>query len=495
MKALPSVPAYALLLALASCEGCRDPAYVAELASTAGAVQRDFDTRLEQWQPARVGAAFAVGDGLRTGAGAIAELKLEPDGRLKVEAETIVRFSKAAPEHNRSGLLLVTGAVELELLETEYDIAGPGGRARLQPGSRARLQAGARGTHITVDVGRVQVERAGHLHDLGPGDSFDLQVGALTFEHAEPERSPVEPVQPEIAHENAPLQAEVERGFDVPPAYAELELPAGESATVHDPKPPTAVRVSFAGCQGGLALEVVRTRGDHVTRVRGIQSAIASLPTGQFRYRVYCAQPNGSFATRAAAEGRLTVLRDAATKKLPTAAPAVSVNADGRKYTVRYQNLPPVLTVRWPQAPKASAYHLELRAAGRPAVRERAVAPSVTLSSGRIEEGTYLFRFEADGMRSPEGTISVVFDDTARVAYLSEPHDHGFSAGESVRVAGAALRGARVEAEGTQLTMAGQSRFDTRISLSPERRALAVRVQHAATGVHYFVRHAAGSDE
>ena len=338
------------------------------------------------------------------------------------------------------------------------------------------------------------LDRDGQTRELHAGQSFELEVGAALVEREPP---PAAAPVPEAAPVPQPPAADTNQAqrFDVPPPSADFDLTAGESASVHDPSPPTRVRVAFAGCPQGFALEVTRSSGAHVTRVRGRDSAIAALPPGPLRYRVRCELANGQYAVQEAAAGRLQVIRDAATRKLPTLAPAVSVAADGRRYTVRYQNLPPVLAVRWPDAPAASAYTLELRSDTHPPLYERSKTPSIALPSGRIEEGLYRFRFEADGMRSPEGTLSVVFDNAARVAYLSEPRDRAFVAGNQVRLAGAALRGARVELDGKPVPVQAQGRFDTRVSVTAERGALALRVQHPSTGIHYFLRRAAAAAE
>jgi hypothetical protein len=480
-------------LALGACDACgRRDERVARLAQTNGKVQRDFATRTGRWQAATAGADFEVGDGLRTGGGARAELDLLPSGRLRVEAETVVRFARTPPGRKPEPRVeLEAGAIELEAVVAELEITSAQGRARITPGSRMRVRSAQSGLSFAVDVGRVLLEQDGRTRELRGGDSFVLDVGALSVEPAP------EPPPPPAALDAgaAPAAADVEAEYDTAPARADFELPAGESAIVHDPGPPTHVRIAHAGCAGATAVEVARTSGAHVTRVRGEGGGIVALPPGQFRYRVRCAPPGGAPSGRSAAEGRLQIVRDAATRKLKTAPPAVTVAADGRRYTVRYQNLLPQLALHWPGAPAASAYALTLRAGGKTLLRESVSQPQVTLASGRIEEGTYGFRFETGATHSPESTLSIVFDDTARVAYLSEPRDGAFAAGANVRVAGAALHGAQVKAEGRPLRVHGHGRFDGEVAAPADRGALAVRVQHAATGVHYFLRHAAAAAE
>jgi hypothetical protein len=484
------------VLALDACDSCADhDQRVARLAQTDGKVQRDFAARNGRWQSAAAGADFEVGDGLRTGKGARAELDLLPSGRLRVEAQTVVRFARTPPGKNAEPRVeLEAGAIELEAVVAELEITSAQGRARITPGSRMHVRSAQSGVTFAVDVGRVLLEQDGHTRELRGGDSFVLEVGALSVEPSNVAPPPVAVdagATPAAAEEAAAAPAE----FDTPPARADFELPAGESAIVHDPGPPTHVRIVHAGCDGGMAVEVARASGAHVTRVRGEGGGIVALPPGQFRYRVRCALPGAAPSGRPAADGRLQIVRDAATRKLKMAPPAVTVAADGRRYTVRYQNLLPQLALHWPGAPAASSYVLTLRAGGKALLRESAPSPQVILASGRIEEGTYGFRFEAGGTHSAESTLSIVFDDTARVAYLSEPRENAFAAGANVRVAGAALHGAQVRAEGRPLPVHGHGRFDGEVVAPADRSALAVRVQHAATGVHYFLRHAAEAAE
>jgi hypothetical protein len=482
-------------LAVASCHGCRERrALVAELASTAGSVQRDQAASIERWQQAGPGAAFEVGDGLRTGARSLAELTLLPSGNLRVQADTVVRFAKQPPGAGARGRVeLEAGAIELEATGADYEVSGPGGTARLVRGGRMHVRASDTAIRFEVGVGRVLLEEGGRTRELRAGDTFVLEVGAPSIET--PPAAAAAPAPVDAGVQASAPAADDDGSFDTPPARADFELPAGESANVHDPSPPTHVRVAYGGCPADVALEITRVNGSYLTRVRGRGGAIAAVPTGHFRYRIRCAHQSGAPATRVAAEGRLQILRDAATRRLPNAPPAASVAADGRRYTVRYQNVAPKLTLRWPDAPRASSYVLTLRSGTGSVLRERAAAPELTLSSGRIAEGTYTFRFEADGKRSPEGTLSVVFDNTARIAYLSEPREQGFPAGAKVRLAGAALRGARLDVDGKLLPILGQGRFDTHVSAPVDRNALAVRVQHAATGVHYFLRHSVSSGE
>ena len=55
--------------------------------------------------------------------------------------------------------------------------------------------------------------------------------------------------------------------------------------------------------------------------------------------------------SKVVARGTVRVERDAGTSQLPARAPTSLVDADGRGYTVYYQNQLPEVRVRWPNAP------------------------------------------------------------------------------------------------------------------------------------------------
>jgi hypothetical protein len=188
----------------------------------------------------------------------------------------------------------------------------------------------------------------------------------------------------------------------------------------------------------------------------------------------------------------LRIVRDSGGRSLPRTAPKVSLDADGRRYTVRYQNLLPELRLRWPNAPPAPSYTLELTATDGTIVREQAQTSELRLRSGRVREGEYRFVLRAGAARSPETTLRVTFDDTARTAQLTEPKDLAFSPNGTLRVAGAALAGSSVRVGGTPLPVSSDGRFAATATAPGAARVLAVRVQHPVAGVHYYVRRPSG---
>lgn len=476
----------ACALLAVSCDGC-GPDGVAELRAIVGPVQRDFAKEQGTWRGAPAGSVFNVGDGLRTGSGARAELRLLPEGRLRVEADTVVRFSDVAPATEggaRQGTFEVeTGSIELETGATELLVEAPAGLARVSRNSRVRvLRKGQDGVGLEVEVGRAQVEHGSEIISAGSGETLALAVGRIEVERERGEDAVVrEPAPgPDAGAPAVALETGVEASLD---GY-ELEVPAGETATVHDPHPPIAVGFNTPPCPKGAELELRDLRGGN-RRIRATGTPAARLPAGAYRYSVRCL---GDTSGSTRGNGLLRIVRDAGGRSLPRTAPKISLDADGRRYNLRYQNLLPELRLRWPLAPEAASYELELVAEDGSVVREQATKPEVRLRSGRVREGEYRFSLRAGAARSPETTLRVQFDDTARTAQLTEPRDLVFAPGSTVRVAGAALASSIVRVGNVPLPLGGDGRFAESVVAPAAGRALAVRVQHPIAGVHYYVR-------
>jgi hypothetical protein len=330
-------------------------------------------------------------------------------------------------------------------------------------------------------VGKVEVERDRERRAIGQGEVFDLHVGRPMIE-ASTERAPSDAAIATTVPEPTALR------FDPDPGRAELSIGAGESATLHHPEPPVRVRVSYAGCPGDLALESAHGTLDYgEQRVRGRGSAVLRLAQGQHRYRVLC-MDGDALAAEPAAEGVLRVRSDTGTHRLAGAAAQANVDADGRRYTVRYPNLPPALTLRWPNAPSAASYNLQLEPERGAPRTQLSARPTVRLPPGALGEGTHRFWFQAGAARSPLGQVRVEFDPTGRTASLSAPVDQSFAPGADTVVRGSVVAQASVTIEGVKVPVDDGGRFETHITAPIANDALAVRVQHPATGIHYYLR-------
>lgn len=478
------------------CDGCRDD-HLAELVVIHDAVDRDRAEAAGKWQRATEGDRFRVGDGVRTGPRGNATLKLLPEGELRVKSDTVVRF-QSAPPGRPERLQVEAGEIELESAGVEVEVQTSGGVARLTRGSRVAVRHGGGKVRFDVALGNVQVEREGGALAAAAGQSFSVDVGPLAIEAPVPAPVTPEPAPVPLQVTDAGLAAAEAivvdvGGLDASPARAHVAVPGGESAIVHDARAPTHVAIGLEGCAQGGVVEVARGGGAfRHFRAQGQGRAIVSLAAGSYRYRVRCLQ-HGRLEAGAEQQGRLQVLRDAAVRRLPRTPPSVEIDADGRRYTVRYQNLLPKLTLRWPGAPQAASYEIELRSEGGGSRREQVTQPRHVLRSGDLGEGEHQFRFTAsDGTRSPESVLRIAFDNTARTAYLSEPSENVARAGTLVHVAGAALRGSSVTAHGAELPLGDQGRFSADVTAPADADALAIRVHHPSTGVHYYLRHLVG---
>lgn len=484
-----------LPLWIAACAPCGTKACgtkeVAELRARVGVVERSTAGDVA-FVSAAVGARFGIGDGLRTGKAARAELALTPDGRLRVEADTLVRFADSPPGKTEGRLQVDTGAVEIETGAAELLVDAPGGgTAQLAKSSSVRVQRGKTGLALAVSVGRASIEHEGKQLEARPGETLTLEVGRAVIEPidvaaTEPPPSAEVAAVPTLAPEALPGDPPVIIETSIEPA--ELEVIGGESATVHDPRPPSIVGVVPVGCSGAAELDLRDSRGTP-RKIRSRQKVPgAKLAIGLYRYSLRCLDAGSKPVS-----GTLRIVRDSGARRLPQSAPKAVLDADGRRYTVRYQHLLPELRVRWAAAPEREGAILELRGTGGDLLREPVKNGEVLLRSGRVREGDYRFMFVHEGARSPETALRIELDDSARTAQLTEPKAGAFTAGGQVRVAGAALLRSTVRVGERTLPLSKSGRFSAEMPAPGVGRALAVRVQHPMAGVHYYLRRAASA--
>src|SRR5262249_641796 len=144
----------------------------------------------------------------------------------------------------------------------------------------------------------------------------------------------------------------------------------------------------------------------------GEGAVIFKLRAGTQRYRVRCADDPPTQQPRAS--GALALKRDAGTGPLPPRAPADTIDADGRLYTVLFQTRPPRLTLLWPDAPpKATELQLHIESAGGTRVM-RVAKPRFEAPSGLLAEGKHTWWYSvAGGKESPRTTVTIRFDNAA----------------------------------------------------------------------------------
>jgi hypothetical protein len=270
-----------------------------------------------------------------------------------------------------------------------------------------------------------------------------------------------------------------------------LTLQPGESVTVHDPAAPTDVRILVTRCAADAIWEFDAGDGRYdALRVHGTGELRAQVPLGTFRHRVRCVR-DGRLEAPTRSSGRLQVLRDAALRPLPLKPVSITADADGRRYTVSYQNRLPIITLRWPDAPKVANYTLKVWPERGAAFSVQAKQPNVTLRAEQLSEGLHRFEFQANAVRSEPGLLGVTFDYRARTAYLTSPVEGQRTSSPSgtVRFVGGTLLGSSVSVQEVMLKLDPQGRFAGEVPLPVDASSAAVRVVHPTTGIHYYIRH------
>jgi hypothetical protein len=204
-------------------------------------------------------------------------------------------------------------------------------------------------------------------------------------------------------------------------------------------------------------------------------------------YRVRCIT-NDQIEETPAAKGTIRVIPDRGMAPIPKRAPKNTVDADGRRYTVLYQNLLPQLTFRWRDPPTPDVV-LKI-SGGKQEVAIPAPQAQIVLESGRLPEGRYQYWFEAVGdarIRSPRTTLVIDFDNAAPTASLNQPPASGWTA-IPIPVAGVALEGWSVTVGGLPLSSDARLRFSGDVSPTGDEKAIAIRLVHPSRGVHYYLR-------
>ncbi|HEX3769969.1 MAG TPA: hypothetical protein VHV30_03855 [Polyangiaceae bacterium] len=277
-------------------------------------------------------------------------------------------------------------------------------------------------------------------------------------------------------------------------------MPAGETATVHSLRVPTPVQVRVdPSCGAGAYVEMSRagrflpvgladTAGDSA----GAHAVVLSLGEGSHPYRVRCAD---SPAGAPADVGAVRIVRDSGAQRVPRTPGKNQIPADGRHYSVLYQNLLPEITLTWPDAPAGEALTLKVRQKDH--VEEIPLTSATyAFASGKLGDGTYGFWFEAQRdprLRSLETSVRIGFDNAAPAAEIHEPED-GFTPQDGkVLVSGVAVEGVTVSVGDTLIPLDGQYRFKGDVPVPPGARSIAIRIAHPTRGVHYYLRSVGGS--
>jgi hypothetical protein len=511
--------ALALLAAAAGAVSCRrrhdGPVVVATLLDAQGVVEREAGAGGGGWGPASPGIGFVVGDAIRTGPRSGARLRLTGSGVIRLDENARLRFrSGSAGRRDTTDLGVELGTAEIEEDMAEVSIVTAAGAARVAPGGRMRVRADQKTASFEVLVGRATVVDGPRQIPIDAGQAVKIRIGGAVVERfsvkvggAVVERSsepaaaaadaavaapePAAP-PPAAAPAAAAAAAEPPTTTTTTTTRADITIPAGESAIVHDARPPVALRLRFDQlCPSGGVVEISRG-ARRPLRLTGAGAVVLRVRAGARRYRVRCADDARGAEPRAT--GLLKVRRDSGNVPLARRAPANVIDADGRRYTVLYQSRLPLLTLAWPVA-AASAGPFELHiqsAAGGDRVLSSPDARH-QLAAGTLAEGTYAWWYVTrDGKRSPKTTVTIRFDNTAPTAQFFHAASAGAPPGPGIAVDGVTLQGAKVSAAGKLLALDEHGRFRARLLPEDGDDAVAVRLEHPRSGVHYYVRRRSG---
>ena len=338
-------------------------------------------------------------------------------------------------------------------------VALPGGAVALSGtptgAAEARLDVGVRDTKITMLRGGARLTGA-------PGAELGMSRG-----------------------ESATLtRAGAIRVIETIPGYFDFRVAAGESLTIHDPRPPTAVQFQFDGkCPDGGIIEVDRDGRFRTAKVSaGKDFANVLVPGGGWSYRLRCTS-NGSEGS-AVASGRISAVRDDGRRPLPKNQGVNDIDADGRNYRISYQSAIPSVAVHV-RNPGAS-HKLHLASGGKEQTFESSTA-TITVPGARLHEGTYSYWVDRDGAKQDKvSSLTIDFDQTAPQVYIESPSNGQAWSGD-IDVRGAVLPGWSAAVEAIAIPVDNQRRFSAKVG-APGGNALAIRLSHPQRGVHYYLR-------
>lgn len=406
------------------------------------------------WKPLPAGAGpLPRGSAVRLGPGTTAKLV---SGGTTLELGSGARIKLGAD----LGLALEAGGVRA-VATTPATVALPGGAVALGGAAGAtaesRLEAGPRDTRVTMQRGGAKLTGA-------PGAELAVNRG-----------------------ETALLtRGGAIRVVEAIPSFFDFRVVAGESFTIHDPRPPTSVQLQFDGkCPDGGIIEVDRDARFRTAKVSGGHDfANVLLGGGAWSYRLRCTRNGGE--GNAVASGRIAVVRDDGRRPLPRAQGVNDIDADGRNYRISYQSAIPnvVVHLRNPGA----VHKLHLAAAGQEQTFDSST-PAITVPGAQLHEGTYTYWIDRDGVKQDKvSSLIIDFDQTAPQVYIESPNNGQPWPGD-IDVRGAVLPGWSAMVEAIAIPIDKQRRFAAKVG-APGGSALAIRLSHPLHGVHYYLRRA-----
>jgi hypothetical protein len=284
-----------------------------------------------------------------------------------------------------------------------------------------------------------------------------------------------------------------------PPGVAqrsELPLAFPGNTVINDSRPRGAFTVRIPAIKGCrlYAIEVKRGKRLLLDSVSTRPSFnLTDIGYGHFRWRAGCVR-QGQIDWSGGKRGQLGRRRDrSGTVVLPSTPPRSTLDSDGRNYTVLYQNLLPVITLKWTRAPQSEGYNLQVfdDLRGKRIYASNASRAQHTFQPGFFNEGTYYWIFHAGG-EGPERSskisrLRVGFNNVMPSIQITEPRP-GSPARARVRVRGIVTKGSAVTANGVLLGLDRTHRFDQEVPVGPGKMVV-FRVTTRRRGTQYYLRH------
>jgi hypothetical protein len=265
-----------------------------------------------------------------------------------------------------------------------------------------------------------------------------------------------------------------------------MQIVAGEgNFTIHDPRPPVAIQFQFAGkCASGGIIEVDRDPRFRTAKVSGgKESANHLFKTGSWSYRLRCTSGAGEGA--AVASGRIAVIADGGTRKLPDKPGVSPFSPNGMLWTIGYQSVIPDIAVTFPGAGTNFTLHL---ARGGKDTTFPTKSTKLKIEGKQLSEGSYTYWFDRDGVKQDKtNQLKIAFDNTAPQVYIELPVNGKPWTGGDIDVKGSVVPGWSAVVGGAPIPLDSARRFIAKVQ-QPSGKALAIRLSHPQRGVHYYLR-------
>lgn len=356
-----------------------------------------------------------------------------------------------------------TDTISLEVgagtVSGEGSVALPGGAIAVKGATPAevKLDSGGGGTKVTIARGTGRLTGTGGSQlDMNRGESATLlKTGQI-------------------------------RPLEAIPNYFDMQIVAGEgNFAIHDPRPPVAIQFQFAGkCANGGIIELDKDPRFRTAKVSGGKEAANHLvKTGTWSYRLRCTSGAGEGA--AVASGRITVVPDGGTRRLPDKPGVSPFQPNGMLWTIGYQSVIPDIAVTFPGAGNDFVLHL---ARGGKDSAFAAKSTKLKIDGKQLSEGSYTYWFTRDGVRQDKtNSLKIQFDNTAPQVYIELPINGKPWAPGDIDVRGSVVPGWAAAVAGVSIPLDASRRFIAKVQ-QPSGKALAIKLSHPQRGTHYYLR-------